>query len=253
VLDNSWQPSCRHELPGDIMTRRYNCEFGPVESASAEVVNAHNKPRCGDLLQPRRLSDLRLCGRGYHTHWRVAASALVARSMAAARKAGDWPLNSPLFARPVTAATAPKIAGSVDTGRMIEHVGNLRSRKAQGSGMIRLVWKVSPPKGGLLRSGNFSPLPPCSIEAKWNAAVLAMAWRWSPGAKSARTGECLELALGQARHRLRKGKARVKIGIPVTGAIPRPIAGVDRELKEIGEAFSLGIGSGCRAPRPFAE
>jgi len=42
----------------------------------------------------------------------------------------------------------------VSVGRMMEHTGNIRLRNSQGSGMIRLVWKSSPPKGGLLRSGN---------------------------------------------------------------------------------------------------
>jgi hypothetical protein len=32
-------------------------------------------------------------------------------------------------------------------GRIIEQTGNLRLRNGHGSGMIRLVWKFSPPKG----------------------------------------------------------------------------------------------------------
>ena len=47
----------------------------------------------------------------------------------------------------------------VSVGRMIDTAGNLRpSQLVVGSGMIRLVWKSSPPNGGLLRSGNTSPL-----------------------------------------------------------------------------------------------
>jgi hypothetical protein len=34
---------------------------------------------------------------------------------------------------------------------MIEHTGNVRLRKGQGSGMIRLVWKVLPVEGRLVQ------------------------------------------------------------------------------------------------------
>src|SRR5215470_12681660 len=53
---------------------------------------------------------------------------------------------------------APCAAPVVSVGRMIETTGNLRSRKTVGSGMIRLVEKSSPPKGGLLRSGKLKPV-----------------------------------------------------------------------------------------------
>ncbi len=47
----------------------------------------------------------------------------------------------------------------VSVGRTIDTAGNVRpSQLAVGSGMIRLVWKSSPPNGRLLRSGNTSPL-----------------------------------------------------------------------------------------------
>jgi len=59
-------------------------------------------------------------------------------------------MNSPSAVRPLT---APIAAPSVSLGRMIEHTGNFRLRKGHGSGMIRLVWKPSPPNGGLLRLG----------------------------------------------------------------------------------------------------
>ncbi len=41
----------------------------------------------------------------------------------------------------------------VSVGRITEQAGSFRLRKGQGSGMIRLVWKSSPPNGGELRSG----------------------------------------------------------------------------------------------------
>jgi hypothetical protein len=45
----------------------------------------------------------------------------------------------------------------VFAGRMIQHFGSFRLTKGHGSGMIRLVWKVGPPKGGALRLGNTNP------------------------------------------------------------------------------------------------
>ena len=66
-------------------------------------------------------------------------------------------MNNPSAVQALTVATAPPLPpGSV--GRMIETGGNLRLRKTVGSGMIRLVWKSSPPKGAALRSGNTNPL-----------------------------------------------------------------------------------------------
>src|SRR6516162_1499513 len=53
--------------------------------------------------------------------------------------------------------TTPMATPFVSVGRMIEHTGRLRLRKGQGSGMMRFVWKVSPPKGEELRSGNVKP------------------------------------------------------------------------------------------------
>src|SRR5258708_11818541 len=80
-----------------------------------------------------------------------AASACCASSCRTAKNSGDWPMNSPSA---VKALAAPIAAPCVSVGRMIETTGNLRLRKIVGSGMIRLVWKSSPPKGGALRSGN---------------------------------------------------------------------------------------------------
>src|SRR5215472_19311413 len=53
--------------------------------------------------------------------------------------------------------TTPMATPFVSVGRMIEHTGRSRLRKGQGSGMIRLVWKVLPLKGEELRSGKISP------------------------------------------------------------------------------------------------
>ena len=39
---------------------------------------------------------------------------------------------------------------------MIDTGGNFRLRKGHGSGMIRLVWKSSPPNGTALRFGKTS-------------------------------------------------------------------------------------------------
>src|SRR5499425_1459820 len=68
--------------------------------------------------------------------------------------AGGCPMKSPIA---VKKFTTPIATPFVSVGRMIEHTGRLRLRNGQGSGMIRLVWKVSPPKGGAFRLGNTSP------------------------------------------------------------------------------------------------
>src|SRR5260370_22838684 len=60
-------------------------------------------------------------------------------------------MNSP---SEVSALTVPTAAPTVSVGRMIEHTGNVRLRNGHGSGMMRLVWKFSPPNGAALRSGN---------------------------------------------------------------------------------------------------
>src|ERR1700722_9069515 len=53
---------------------------------------------------------------------------------------------------------APVAAPFVSVGRMIDTLGRFRLRNGHGSGMMRLVWNVSPPNGGELRSGNTRPL-----------------------------------------------------------------------------------------------
>jgi len=58
---------------------------------------------------------------------------------------------------PVDAADLHGSRWEVMLWRTIETTGNFRLRKIVGSGMIRLVWKSSPPNGGELRSGNTSP------------------------------------------------------------------------------------------------
>src|SRR5882757_5110554 len=79
----------------------------------------------------------------------------------------------------------------VSVGRMIEHTGNFRLRNGQGSGMIRLVWKSSPP-GAVFRFGKttvesfgstrgdgriepFTALPALSCQVwKWAVSVGPM-------------------------------------------------------------------------------
>jgi len=91
----------------------------------------------------------------YYPRW--AASAFTAKSCRIVKNSGGWPMNSPPAVQALTVATAPPLPpGSV--GRIIETTGNLRLRKTVGSGMIRLVWKSSPPKGEALRFGNTNPL-----------------------------------------------------------------------------------------------
>ena len=70
-------------------------------------------------------------------------------------------MNSPIAVRNLTTFMAIPL---VSVGRMIEHFGSFRLRNGHGSGMIRLVWKVSPPKGGALRLGNVSPFLGCVDE-----------------------------------------------------------------------------------------
>jgi len=83
---------------------------------------------------------------------RSAASASLARSASSSKNSLDWPMKSPSLVKPLTAAIAPPSWSEV--GRMIETAGNFRLRNGHGSGMIRLVWKSSPPSGATLRFGN---------------------------------------------------------------------------------------------------
>ena len=73
-----------------------------------------------------------------------------------AKNAGDWPMKSPIL---VKKFSAPIATPAVLVGRMIETIGRLVSRNGHGSGMIRFVWKSSPPNGGEFRSGNVTDTP----------------------------------------------------------------------------------------------
>src|SRR5690242_9058458 len=73
---------------------------------------------------------------------RRASSASSAKSRRKAKNAFDWPMKSPMAVRKLR---APIAAPFVPVGRMMEHTGNDGLRNGQGSGMIRLVLKSSPP------------------------------------------------------------------------------------------------------------
>src|SRR6266481_1615644 len=106
---------------------------------------------------------------------RLAASAASARSRRSSKNADDWPMNNPSA---VSALAAPIAAPLVWVGRMIEHTGNFRLRNGHGSGMIRLVWKSSPPKGGALRSGKTNPFVG-SVRAGALPALSSQVWKWA--------------------------------------------------------------------------
>src|SRR5215475_16155070 len=65
-------------------------------------------------------------------------------------------MKSPMLVRKLT---TPIAIPFVSVGRMIEHTGRLELMNGHGSGMIRLVWKSSPPNGAEFRSGNVVVLP----------------------------------------------------------------------------------------------
>src|SRR6266403_6249883 len=70
--------------------------------------------------------------------------------------------------------TAPLATPLVLVGRITEHTGSLRLRNGHGSGMTKLVWKSSPPKGGELRSGNVTPTPVTGSTAVRGGALPAL-------------------------------------------------------------------------------
>src|SRR5437667_7018835 len=74
---------------------------------------------------------------------RLASSASSAKSFISSKNAGDCPMNRPMSVKNLSAPIATPF---VWVGRMIEHLGSLRLRNGQGSGMIRLVSNSSPPK-----------------------------------------------------------------------------------------------------------
>src|SRR6201987_956735 len=71
-------------------------------------------------------------------------------------------------------ARAPIAMPSVWVGRMIETMGRLIFRNGQGSGIIRLVWKSSPPNGGEFRSGNVTDTPVTGSTAVSGGALPAL-------------------------------------------------------------------------------
>jgi hypothetical protein len=76
------------------------------------------------------------------------------------------------------------------------------------------------------------------MKAKWKPAVLAMACRWSGGLRSALlrgiAGNCPAARSGDG---LRQGVAEV--GVLRVAAVARPEAGVDGQLRQVGEASDL--------------
>ena|SRR5205085_7307034 len=103
-------------------------------------------------LRRRGLMSLRSVG---HLSY-LALSASRASCVIYAKNAGDSPMKSPMFVRN---CNAPIATPCVLVGRMIETIGRLRSRNGHGSGMIRFVWKSSPPNGGEFRSGKVTDTP----------------------------------------------------------------------------------------------
>src|SRR6516164_10089391 len=83
-------------------------------------------------------------------------SAACASCVIYAKNAGDWPMKRPMFVRNVR---APIAMPPVLVGRIIETMGRLGSKNGHGSGMIKFVWKSSPPNGGEFRSGNVTCTP----------------------------------------------------------------------------------------------
>src|SRR6266849_5628468 len=80
-------------------------------------------------------------------------------------------MNRPMAVKNLS---APLAAPFVSVGRMIEHTGSLRLRNGHGSGMIRLVLKSSPPKGGEFRSGNVTDTPVIGSTAVKGGALPAL-------------------------------------------------------------------------------
>src|ERR1700722_6319660 len=86
-------------------------------------------------------------------------------------------MNSPIAVRKLT---TPIAIPFVSVGRITEHFGSLRLMKGQGSGMIRFVWKFSPPNGGEFRSGKVTETPVIGSTAGRGGAVpplSAQVWK----------------------------------------------------------------------------
>src|SRR5208337_1104652 len=109
---------------------------------------------------------------------RWASSASSARSRRYAKNSCDWPMKSPSA---VKALRAPIAAPFVAVGRMIEHAGSCLLRNTVGSGMIRLVWKSSPPNGEEFRSGKvtFTPVTGSTTSGSCGAlpALSCQVWK----------------------------------------------------------------------------
>jgi anti-anti-sigma factor len=72
---------------------------------------------------------------------------------------------------------APIAAPIVPVGRTIEQTGKLRLRNIVGSGMIRLVLKSSPPKGGALRFGKTNVVSFGSVKGGALPALSCQVWK----------------------------------------------------------------------------
>src|ERR1700758_2890444 len=112
-----------------------------------------------------------LRGRAGLNYPRLALSASSAKSRSSSKNAGDWPMKSPMAVRKFT---TPMAMPFVSVGRMIEHGGSLRLRNGHGSGMIRLVWKSSPPNGAEFRSGKVTDTPVTGSTAVKGGAFPAL-------------------------------------------------------------------------------
>ena len=97
----------------------------------------------------------------------LAKSAARAKFWRVAKKAGDWPMKSPMSVRNLT---TPMATPFVSVGRMIETMGRLRSRNGHGSGMIRALSKSS---FSTSRSGKVTETPVTGSTAVKGGALPA--------------------------------------------------------------------------------
>src|ERR1700675_2321630 len=130
------------------------------------------------LLQVFVDRELGRCDRSFRTqrplpgiirYSRTAKSASIARVRMKLKKSFDWPMKSPSAVR---AFSAPMAAPLVWVGRMMETGGSFRLRNAVGSGMIRLVWKSSPPNGEAFRLGKVTCTPVTGSTTSCNTFML---------------------------------------------------------------------------------
>src|SRR5207302_2260641 len=80
-------------------------------------------------------------------------------------------MKRPIAVRKFTTFMAAPL---VSVGRIIEQRGSLRLRNGQGSGMMRFVWNVSPPKGAEFRSGKVTDTPVTGSTAVSGGALPAL-------------------------------------------------------------------------------